>query len=240
MQRIRAALLGSTLVTTMAISGLAFAAPATAKGGVPHGDDGPAVTTKSGTVHAKATNPGPGYQRTLEMQRALKARNIYQGQVDGVWGPKTEAALRNFQTQNGLDATGNLNATTAEKLGLPPERQAVSGTDTKPANTANVQGSAQIQNPAAQPLREDAATNVQLSSLSADQAKELQQRLQLLGYYTGPVDGVLGEGTRTALKHFFQRQAELASKGVVSNAAIGLFGTEASEVQPVNGTDAKR
>jgi peptidoglycan hydrolase-like protein with peptidoglycan-binding domain len=167
----------------------------------------------------------------MEMQRALAARNLYQGKVDGVWGPKTEAALRNFQTQNGLTASGSLDATTAEKLGLQPERQPVAGTEVAPAPRVQKQ---------TQPQLEDASTNVQLSTLSPEQAKEMQQRLQLLGYYRGPIDGTVGEGTRAALRSFFQRQAELASKGVVSNAAIGLFGTEPNDVQPVSGTDAKK
>ena len=36
--------------------------------------------------------------------------------VDGIMGPKTKAALREFQQQNGLDATGMLNAETVSAL----------------------------------------------------------------------------------------------------------------------------
>lgn len=233
MRRIRATLLGSTLLASMAVSGLAFAAPAS--GGVPHADESTphaaesAPAPKAPRAHAKAVHPGPGRERTIEMQRALTARNLYQGPVDGSWGPKTEAALRNFQTQSGLEATGHLNAATAEKLGLEPDRQPVAGVDpAAPETPARVVdkhgGQAQI---------DDAKTNVQLTALTTDQAKEMQQRLQLLGYYRGPIDGAVGEGTRSALRQFFQRQADLAQKGVVSNAAIGLFGTEPGAVQPV-------
>jgi peptidoglycan hydrolase-like protein with peptidoglycan-binding domain len=63
--------------------------------------------------------------------------------------------------------------------------------------------------------------------------------LQLLGYYKGPIDGDVGQGTRTALRNFFQHQADLASKGTVSNAAIGLFGTEPSQIQTVSGSDKR-
>ena len=54
----------------------------------------------------------------MEMQRSLAARNLYQGKIDGVWGPKTESALRNFQTQNGLEATGRLDTRSAVALGM--------------------------------------------------------------------------------------------------------------------------
>jgi membrane-bound lytic murein transglycosylase B len=112
---------------------------------------------------------------------------------------------------------------------LEPGRQAVSGTD------APATGQVQKQT---QPELENATANIQLSSLNAEQTKEMQQRLQLLGFYTGQVDGVVGAGTRAALQRFFQNQAELAARGVISNAAISLFGTEASDVQPVTGSDA--
>jgi peptidoglycan hydrolase-like protein with peptidoglycan-binding domain len=176
-------------------------------------------------------------QQTMEMQRALTARNLYQGKADGVWGPKTESALRNFQTQNGLEVTGTLDEPTARALGIDSTtmaRQPVSGTDAPPAPV-----SAGTATPHSQPALEDGATSVQLSSLSEEQAREMQQRLQLLGYYRGPVDGKIGEGTRAALNRYFQRQADLARQGVISNSAISLFGTEVNDVQPVNGTDAR-
>jgi peptidoglycan hydrolase-like protein with peptidoglycan-binding domain len=214
MQRIRLSLIGSTLIAALASSGVALAGDEHSK------------ATHSEAAHIQAQTASPGPARTLAMQRALAARNLYQGKADGVWGPKTEAALRNFQTQNGLTASGELNPPTAEKLGLVPERQPVAGSD------------APVQK-LTQPQLEDASTNVQLNTLSTAQGKEMQQRLQLLGYYRGPIDGAVGEGTREALQRFFQRQAELAEKGVVSNAAIGLFGTEPNDLQPVKGTDSK-
>jgi peptidoglycan hydrolase-like protein with peptidoglycan-binding domain len=169
----------------------------------------------------------------MAMQRALTARNLYQGKVDGVWGPKTESALRNFQTQSGLEATGELNETTARALGIDGAgsetvvpRQPVSGTD----GTAT---------PHAQPQLENGAANIQLQSLSQEQAREMQQRLQLLGFYRGPIDGKPGESTRAALASFFQRQAELARQGVITTGAISLFGTDVDDVQPVNGRDAR-
>jgi peptidoglycan hydrolase-like protein with peptidoglycan-binding domain len=176
------------------------------------------ITTKDG-ARANMTR-----EQIVEMQRALIARNLYQGEADGVWGPKTESAVKNFQTQSGLESTGVLNEPTARALGLDTssmDRQAVSGSDA-PAPTGTV---------APSPAKiEDSTTNVKLETLSQDQAREMQQRLQLLGYYRGPVDGKVGEGTRAALQRYFQHQADLARQGVISNATIGMFGTEVSDV----------
>jgi peptidoglycan hydrolase-like protein with peptidoglycan-binding domain len=222
MKRIRATLVASTLLSALAFSGLAAAgaAPqgAPTGGGVPHANEPADAPRVHADAHTKAA-PAPD-QRVLAMQRSLAARNLYNGKIDGVWGAKTEEALRNFQSQNNLAVTGKLDAPTAEKLGLQPDLQPVAGSDTPPAARPVEQGK----------LMADDSTNVQLTALSTDQAKEMQQRLQLLGYYRGPIDGTVGEGTRGALQKFFQRQAELAASGRVSNAAISLFGTEPGDI----------
>jgi len=242
-------ILVSTFAVAMGFTGLAYAGGA--GGGGHH-------TVKVET--SQANPPSVNREQTKQMQRALTARNLYQGKVDGVWGPKTESALRNFQTQSGLDATGELNDPTARALGIDgtqvavapdqpatyrTERQPVSGTDhaTSPpptAGAATAPPTAGTATPHSQAQLEDGATNIQLASLSQEQAREMQQRLQLLGYYRGPVDGKVGEGTRSALRNYFQRQAELAQQGVINNSAISLFGTNVDDVQPVNGRDDGR
>jgi len=164
---------------------------------------------------------------TKILQQRLAAHHAYQGKIDGVWGKQTEAALRNFQVQNKLEATGRVDAPTAEKLGVNIELTDVNN------------GAPSTQPVAGQSPSDDANTSVQLSALSNDQAKQMQQRLQLLGYYKGPIDGTTGEGTRSALRNFFEHQASLASKGIVSNAAISLFGTQPNEIQRVSGSEKK-
>ncbi len=43
-----------------------------------------------------------------EIQQALKNAGIYQGTVDGVIGPKTKKAIKDFQAQNNLTADGRV------------------------------------------------------------------------------------------------------------------------------------
>jgi hypothetical protein len=54
----------------------------------------------------------------LELQRALVARGCNPGGTDGVLGPGTGRALRAFQLDRGLPATGALDQETARLLGL--------------------------------------------------------------------------------------------------------------------------
>jgi peptidoglycan hydrolase-like protein with peptidoglycan-binding domain len=217
-------ILFSTFALAMGVSGLAWA------GGTAGGDhfdhhDHHVVSPR--TENAAPSNaPALSRQQMMEMQRALTARNLYQGDVDGVWGPKTASAVRNFQTQSGLEVTGTLDEPTARALGIDDtvERQPVSGTDAPMPSVGTA-------TPQSQPQLEDATTNVQLGSLSQEQARQMQQRLQLLGFYRGAIDGKIGEGTRAALSRYFQRQAQLAQQGVISNSAISLFGTEVNDVE---------
>lgn len=51
-----------------------------------------------------------------EIQKALTEAGFYKGTIDGVIGKKTRAAIRAFQTQNGLTADGVCGRKTWEKL----------------------------------------------------------------------------------------------------------------------------
>ena len=50
-------------------------------------------------------------------QQMLKDKGYYQGEVDGVVGPQTRRALRLYQREHSLEATGRMTQETAERLG---------------------------------------------------------------------------------------------------------------------------
>jgi hypothetical protein len=51
-------------------------------------------------------------------QTALKEQGYYEGQIDGIMGPRTASALRSFQRENKLPETGDLDPATAKALGI--------------------------------------------------------------------------------------------------------------------------
>jgi len=55
-------------------------------------------------------------ERVKIVQQALKDRGHDPGAVDGQMGPKTEAALRDYQQKEGLKATGTADADTLARL----------------------------------------------------------------------------------------------------------------------------
>ncbi|HXX45197.1 MAG TPA: peptidoglycan-binding domain-containing protein [Candidatus Acidoferrales bacterium] len=82
------------------------------------------TTTKHPThkhKHSAKRQPGqkaPTSDRISEIQSALAREGYYKGDPNGKLDTSTVAALEKFQSDNGLDADGKLDAPTLQKLGL--------------------------------------------------------------------------------------------------------------------------
>ena len=67
---------------------------------------------------------GAGYssgstgEAVKQIQTALKNRGYYTGAVDGIFGRLTTAAVKKFQSDNGLKADGIVGTATMQKLGV--------------------------------------------------------------------------------------------------------------------------
>jgi hyperosmotically inducible periplasmic protein len=64
---------------------------------------------------------GAEQDRVRRVQEALKDKGHDPGQIDGVLGPQTQQALREFQKAENLPATGQLDGQTVVRLGLAGE-----------------------------------------------------------------------------------------------------------------------
>lgn len=60
----------------------------------------------------------PTADRINEIQTALSRDGYYQGDPNGKWDSNTVAAVQKFQSSNGMDANGKLDAPTLQRLGL--------------------------------------------------------------------------------------------------------------------------
>ena len=58
----------------------------------------------------------PDQKRVREAQIALRDAGFDPGRIDGVMGPKTRSAVREFQASQGLPQTGRLDAATRQEL----------------------------------------------------------------------------------------------------------------------------
>jgi peptidoglycan hydrolase-like protein with peptidoglycan-binding domain len=63
----------------------------------------------------------PTADRIKEIQAALVKSGHYSGEPTGKWDAASAAALKRFQEENDLKASGKLNALTLQKLGLGSE-----------------------------------------------------------------------------------------------------------------------
>ena len=114
--------------TSGAVAGAVVAGPV---GAVVGGVGGAVVGHEVGKDHAAQGRPGvtgpnppiasnsPYSSSTVRnVQQALNAKGFNAGPVDGQWGPGTEFALKQFQTAQGLPATGVLDTRTMTALGV--------------------------------------------------------------------------------------------------------------------------
>ena len=56
-----------------------------------------------------------------KVQETLRDKGYYTAPVDGIMGPQTRAAIRQYQQSENLPVTGHLDGGTAGKLGVGPE-----------------------------------------------------------------------------------------------------------------------
>ena len=77
-----------------------------------------ALFTPTGTADAEVLKSGSTGALVRTVQTKLKNWGYYTGTVDGVYGPKTVAAVKYFQQKNGLTQDGVVGAKTAAAMGI--------------------------------------------------------------------------------------------------------------------------
>ena len=142
-------------------------------------------------------------QATRDVQTRQRAHGYYRGPIDGVWADGTRAAVERFQSARGIAVTGELNQATVTGMGLDPDRLLARGYEARPA----------------------APSERVVSTVGPETTRAVQMRLRRLGLYDGPVDGVWGRNTSSALAEF-QRRHHLAATGQPSRASLVALGLD--------------
>lgn len=133
-----------------------------------------------------------------QLQQALRQQGIDPGPADGLMGPSLRKAIRAYQEQSGLPVTGQVSEAWVSRILAPAATDAVAA---KPQSATVAQESAAR-----------AADKTPPGGVRT--LREIQARLQELGYYGGPLDGELGASTVDAIRAF-QAQTGLAVTGRV-------------------------
>ncbi|MDR1643710.1 MAG: peptidoglycan-binding protein [Clostridiales bacterium] len=138
----------------------------------------------------------------LRIQKVLAFLGFYTGALDGVFGPKTELSVKQFQSASKLDPNGIVGDETRESLDkhiaiilLPPSIRQV--------------------------LREgDQGEIVEL----------LQDALSKSGFYTGDVDGLFSSMTKNAVERFQKAAGITGENGIVGPKTWDALDWEGSSV----------
>jgi surface antigen len=113
--------------------------------------DGAACRAPDGSWRPMAGGPGGGAAASAGADTVIKAQQrlhdlgfYVRDNIDGRWGPKTSAAVQNFQRAQGLQATGQLDETTLAALGVttpaPADQPVAAGSPPPPPPPAPASG----------------------------------------------------------------------------------------------------
>jgi peptidoglycan hydrolase-like protein with peptidoglycan-binding domain len=165
----------------------------------------PAAMAQTAPVLTYVQPLTPAAIRTV--QDRLRQAGTYAGQVDGIWGADSQAALERFQQTHGLQVTGQLNQATAATLGVAPA-DLLAGGQAAPGGVAGA-----------------APATAAPGALSPDAVRAVQNRLRQLNFYSGGVDGVWGADTQAAIERFQQGRG-LQATGQLNPATIAALGLD--------------
>lgn len=167
----------------------------------------------------RPTATGADVQR---LQRLLAGKG-YQVAQDGKFGAGTEAAVKAFQTANGLTADGVVGARTWQLL-MGSQSQTQVGRPAAP--TSGTQAQAPISGPSS------GATLTLRVNARGPEVMELQQLLNAKGYNVGTPDGKFGSGTLAQVQRF-QASLGMEADGVVGRRTWeALRGTSSIDTPP--------
>jgi len=168
------------------------------------------ATPASGTLRLNDSGDA-----VADLQRQLTQSGFFSDEITGFFGTATQAAVREFQQSQGLEADGVVGSATLAALGL---GSSATGSATGSASSAP-------------------RDLLQLND-SGEQVAELQRRLAALGYYSGSVSGVFDGATQFAVISFQQANSLTADGVVGAETTAALRRTGRQGAAPASGASA--
>jgi peptidoglycan hydrolase-like protein with peptidoglycan-binding domain len=176
-------------------------------------------------VHIQpAATPVTGSTLITSIQKELTRRGLYDGPADGKTGPKTAAAILRFEKQAGRPESGDASETLLAALQKEPAAERTR-TAARPAERPyeNVKGGKGELDPVAAAIRNAEVDPEFIPKVDIPASSELvmniQKGLTNLAYTDVSIDGVAGEQTRTAIRHF-EKHYRLPETGQPSDKVL--------------------
>jgi peptidoglycan DL-endopeptidase LytF len=149
--------------------------------------------------HSSSSFNYPSKSVIRQAQDELRDEGYYSGSINGFMGPQMRRALRQYQRVNNLNVNGRLDQATISSLGV-TQGQVSSG---------------------------EASRAVEEPYLSKSTIKQAQQQLKSNGDYMGAIDGRAGPRTRSALRHY-QQKNNLQVTGMLDHETLQKMGLSSS------------
>ncbi len=168
--------------------------------------------------------PAAGSVLVMSVQKELARRGLYDGPADGKTGPKTAAAILRFEKQAGRPETGAASETLLAALQKEPATEKTR-TAARPAERPyeNVKGGKGELDPVAAAIRNAEVDPQFIPKVDIPASSELvmniQKGLSNLAYSDVSIDGVAGEQTRSAIRHF-EKHYRLPETGQPSDKVL--------------------
>jgi len=160
---------------------------------------------KEKTISAGADGP-----EVATIQQRLQVHGLAIGTIDGSYGSRTKSAVSAFQQSKRLKSDGIVDKETWTALATDPARA-----------PEKLQSDAPIQN--SYPVSGGNPATALTKGAAGSKVKTLQVRLEVQGYDPGPIDGIFGARTATAVKNF-QESKGLTTDGVVDEITWKAIG----------------
>ncbi len=185
------------------------------------------------------------------LQKLLAAAGLYEGSPNGQFDGKTFTAVRQFQRQNRLGADGIVGARTWSALldnngnataATPFNRDPFLGENATTVQTSPSEGE-QVGEKLGEQGSEQGNDQVTAAIIDqgskGEQVRELQQRLQELGYFNGRTTGNFGPLTKAAVIKF-QQDSGLTPSGVVDEATKAALQTKTGSANNLSVRDLQQ
>jgi peptidoglycan hydrolase-like protein with peptidoglycan-binding domain len=152
---------------------------------------------------AAAPPPRTPGEIIIDIQRELSRRGYYDGALDGLYGPKTDAAIRDFEHASGLKPSAQPNEVLLQTIIRSPSKAA-----------KGVTGSTSVPPPIE--ARHD---NLIEPEVASPRVIALQRALAEFGYGQIKSSGIVDTDTQRAIERF-ERERKLPVTGQISDRVV--------------------
>lgn len=165
----------------------------------------------------KRTSFRPTKDQLSQVQKMFKEKGTYAGEATGKYDDALRAAIKDFQSANGLKKTGSLNRATLEKMGITlTEAQAAI-----PANPNDL---------ASGDDGGDTKKRGAVFRATKEQITEVQEKLKAANLYKGETDGKFNDDFRDAIKEW-QKANNVKATGTLNKETLEAMGIELTDKQ---------